>query len=99
MPFPAVRSRLASIRRWRAACDFWVRQQTGIELGLARQIGTLGDCSTAGEGPQVADTHVLSVCYLAPVRPTQCDDRDGAAWRSWYAYFPGRTGAAASPDA
>jgi hypothetical protein len=67
---------------------FWVRQQTGIELGLARQIGTLGDCSTAGEGQQVADTHVLSVCYLAPVRPMQCDDRDGATWRSWYAYFP-----------
>ena len=31
---------------------------------------------------------VVTVCYLAPVRPAQCNDRDGAAWRSWYAYFP-----------
>jgi hypothetical protein len=66
----------------------WVRQQTGIELGLARQIGTLGDRGGIGEGESISDTPVLSVCYLAPVRPAQCDDRVGASWRSWYAYFP-----------
>ena len=67
---------------------FWVRQQTGIELGLARQIGTLSDCSGSGDETRLSDTPVLSVCYLAPVGPAQCSDRDGAAWRSWYAYFP-----------
>jgi hypothetical protein len=67
---------------------FWVRQQTGIELGLARQIGTLGDRDDTGEEAQLADPAVLSVCYLAPIRPAQCEDGGGAAWRSWYEYFP-----------
>ena len=35
-----------------------------------------------------SDPPVVSVCYLAPVRPAQCNDQDGAVWRSWYAYFP-----------
>ena len=67
---------------------FWVRQQTGIELGPARQICTLGDCRGSGDGAQASAPPVVSVCYLAPVRPEQCSDRDGAVWRSWYAYFP-----------
>jgi hypothetical protein len=71
-----------------AGLRFWVRQQTGIELGPARQIGTLGDCHGSEDGTQAADPPVVSVCYLAPIRPEQCNDRDGAAWRSWYAYFP-----------
>jgi hypothetical protein len=66
----------------------WVRQQTGIELGHARQICTLGDCGGSGDGAPASDPPVVSVCYLAPVRPAQCNDRNGAVWRSWYAYFP-----------
>jgi hypothetical protein len=67
---------------------YWVRQQTGIELGHARQICTLGDCRGLGDDALASDPPVVSVCYLAPVRPAQCNDRDGAVWRSWYAYFP-----------
>jgi hypothetical protein len=71
-----------------AGLRFWVRQQTGIELGLARQICTLGDSRSAQEEVPASDPPVVSVCYLAPVRPEQCGREDGAAWRSWYAYFP-----------
>jgi hypothetical protein len=71
-----------------AGLRFWVRQQTGIELGLARQICTLGDSRSAQDEALSSDPPVVSVCYLAPVRPDQCSRQDGAAWRSWYAYFP-----------
>ena len=71
-----------------AGLRFWVRQQTGVELGPARQIGTLGGSRGRGDGALASDPPVVSVGYLAPVRPEQCSDRDGAAWRSWYAYFP-----------
>ena len=75
-------------RTLEAGLRFWVRQQTGIELGSARQIGTLGDCGSAGDGAQASDPTVVSVCYLAPIHPDQCNDGDGATWRSWYVYFP-----------
>ena len=71
-----------------AGLRFWVRQQTGIELGAARQICTLGDCESPHEGLGAQDPPVVSVCYLAPVRPDQCNDTGGATWQSWYAYFP-----------
>lgn len=67
---------------------FWVRQQTGVELGVARQICTLGDYDEVGIGALVSEPPVVSVCYLAPVRPEHCAHRGGASWRSWYAYFP-----------
>jgi hypothetical protein len=67
---------------------FWVRQQTGIELGVARQICTLGDCEGAQAELAVPDPAVVSVCYLAPVRPQQCSEAGDATWQSWYAYFP-----------
>ena len=31
---------------------------------------------------------VVAVSYLALVDPSRINDRDGASWRSWYAYFP-----------
>ena len=71
-----------------AGLRFWVQQQTGIELGLARQIGTLGDGRSFEDGTQAAESPVVSVCYLAPISPAQCNDSDGAIWRSWYAYLP-----------
>ena len=84
-----------------AGLRFWVRQQTGIELGHTRQICTLGDCHGPDDGEIASDPPVVSVCYLAPVRPAQCNDQDGAVWRSWYAYFPWedwRRGKPAMPD-
>jgi hypothetical protein len=71
-----------------AGLRFCVRQQTGIELGHTRQICTLGDCGGTEDGAPASNPPVVSVCYLAPVRPAQCNDQDGAVWRSWYAYFP-----------
>jgi hypothetical protein len=71
-----------------AGLRFWVRQQTGVELSAARQIGALGDCRIAGDGSLTSDAAVVSIGYLAPVRPEQCSDHGGVAWRSWYAYFP-----------
>ena len=71
-----------------AGLRYWVRQQAGIELGATRQICTLGDCDASADGAPASDPPVVTVCYLAPVSPAQCNDRDGASWRSWYAYFP-----------
>lgn len=69
-----------------AGLRFWVRQQTGIELGIARQICTLGE-SPQEEFPG-QDPAVVSVCYLAPVRPEHGSEAGDASWQSWYAYFP-----------
>jgi hypothetical protein len=71
-----------------AGLRFWVRQQTGIELGHTRQVCTLVDGHGPDDREMASDPPVVSVCYLAPVRPAQCNDQDGAVWRSWYAYFP-----------
>src|SRR5215831_6151469 len=71
-----------------AGLRFWVRQQTGIELAVARQICTLGDCEAPHQELGAQDPPVVSVCYLAPVRPEQCSEAGGAIWQSWYAYFP-----------
>ena len=71
-----------------AGLRFWVRQQTGIELAVARQICTLGDCEAPHQELGAQDPPVVSVCYLAPVRPEQCSEAGGATWQSWYAYFP-----------
>jgi hypothetical protein len=65
-----------------------VCHQTGIELGSARQIGTLGGQRGAAGGAQSAPLPVVAVCYLALVAPAQVGDREGASWRSWYRYFP-----------
>src|SRR5215831_6542729 len=71
-----------------AGLRFWVRQQTGIELAVARQICTLGDCEAPHQELGAQDPPVVSVCYLAPVRPEQCSEAGDATWQSWYAYFP-----------
>ncbi|HWB46631.1 MAG TPA: NAD regulator [Hyphomicrobiaceae bacterium] len=61
----------------------WVRQQTGLDIGTVRQLCTLAD-------PPDADAHPMafSVCYMALVADDQGRDGSGAAWRSWYTYFP-----------
>ena len=71
-----------------AGVRFLVEQQTGIELGLARQIGTLDDCPAIGIGPQSLGLAVVAVCYLALIGPSQFTERGGATWHSWYRYFP-----------
>jgi hypothetical protein len=71
-----------------AGVRFWVRQQTGMDLGTTRQIGTLGDCRLAAAGPLPSGLPVVAVCYESLVGPAQFDDRGSVAWHSWYAYFP-----------
>ena len=65
-----------------------VQHQTGIELGSARQICTLGGHPASAGEAQSRGLPVVSVCYLALIAPTRVNDRDGASWRSWYTYFP-----------
>src|SRR5438876_136731 len=73
-----------------AALRACVQHQTGIELGSARQICTLGGrhgpASVAQSVAQSADLPVVAICYLALVDPAHINDRDGAGWRSWYQY-------------
>ena len=71
-----------------AGLRFWVEQQTGIELTGATQIHTLGDSAEADADAPASDPPAVSVCYLALVRPAQCDAVGGASWRSWYDFFP-----------
>ena len=70
------------------ALRFCVKQQTGLELGSARQICcTLSRYGSDGLGPSQG-VPCLAVCYLALVAPGRVEDSNGASWRSWYAYFP-----------
>jgi hypothetical protein len=65
----------------------WVREQAGLDLGYVEQLYTFGD---RGRHAQPDDTspHVVSIGYLALIRP-QCEEPVGLAqWRSWYDYFP-----------
>jgi hypothetical protein len=75
-----------------AGVRFWVQQQTGIELGAARQICTLGARFAKNGGAETPELPVVAVCYLALIGPQQLGDGNGggvgAAWQSWYAYFP-----------
>jgi hypothetical protein len=71
-----------------AAVRSCVLARTGIKLGLARQICTLG-APVGLPGPAPAqDEPGVAICYLALVDPARIGDRDGVSWRSWYAYFP-----------
>lgn len=70
-----------------AGLRFWVKQQTGIELGDTRQIGARSNYQDeASEFPPAPA--VVAVCYEALIGPGQFDDQNGAVWHSWYAYFP-----------
>lgn len=65
----------------------WVQEQTRLELGYVEQLYTFGDRGRHAAVEEAQSDHVVSVGYLALTRP---GDRDvsGAAWRSWYDYFP-----------
>ncbi len=65
----------------------WVREQTGLDLGYVEQLYTFGD---RGRHAQPDDTspHVVSIGYLALIRPHAEGPFGLAQWRSWYDYFP-----------
>ncbi len=71
-----------------AALRFCVQAKTGIKLGPARQICTLGAPIGSAGTAHASNEPGVVVCYLALVDPTRINDHDGASWRSWYAYFP-----------
>ena len=66
----------------------WVNEQTGLDLNYVEQLYTFADrgrqAGTDGSGP-----HVVSIGYLALVRPTETDEEsESTRWRSWYDFFP-----------
>src|SRR5439155_8058513 len=71
-----------------AALRSCVEHQTGIELGSARQICTLGGRHGTAVGDSSPRLPIVAVCYLALVDPSRVNDRGGASWCSWYDYFP-----------
>ena len=71
-----------------AGVSCWVERQTGIVLGVTRQLCTIGDGLRPGPGPAPAGPANIAICYLALAGPDQCSDQGSAVWRSWYAYFP-----------
>lgn len=76
----------------------WVERQTGIVLGVARQLCTIGDGLRPGIAPAPGGPPSIAICYLALVGPGQCADQGGASWRSWYAYFPWEDWRRGKPD-
>ena len=66
----------------------WVREQTGIELGYVEQLYTFGD-RFRDSRERAGGPRILSIGYLALARQAPlAQDRDAAAWRDWYDFFP-----------
>ncbi|PLX36283.1 MAG: NAD regulator [Hyphomicrobiales bacterium] len=78
-------------RTLEAGLRSWVEEQTALSLGYVEQLYTFGDRGRH-MSPGDAGPHVLSVGYLALTRQNDRSDAalasQGAAWRSWYGYFP-----------
>lgn len=70
----------------------WVERQTHVSLGYVEQLYTFGDkgreAPAASLAGGAAGDRIVSVGYLALAsEPAPVDDA-GAAWRSWYEFFP-----------
>jgi hypothetical protein len=78
----------------------WVERQTHQTLGYVEQLYTFGDrnriltSGSMGEG-----CRALSLAYLALVQEARPAGARGAAWRSWYEYFPWEDWRAGDPAA
>ncbi|MBB4303933.1 hypothetical protein GGD81_002985 [Rhodobium orientis] len=70
----------------------WVAEQAALKLGHVEQLYTFGDRGRHTLQQRDSAPHVVSVGYLALTRPEPQAQlgfaREGANWRSWYAYFP-----------
>ncbi|MBD9371655.1 NAD regulator [Rhizobium sp. ARZ01] len=68
-----------------------VEEQTALKLGYIEQLYTFGDRGRQ-RSPGEADTHMVSVGYLALTRidaeATERLEAAGAHWRDWYAFLP-----------
>jgi len=66
----------------------WVSEQTGLSLNYVEQLYTFADRGRHSTSDDRA-SHVVSIGYLALLRPHESgDESDGASWRSWYDFFP-----------
>lgn len=66
----------------------WVAEQTGLDLGYVEQLYTFADRGRHA-GPDDTGPHVVSIGYLALLRPSEVDeDASLTRWRSWYDFFP-----------
>jgi hypothetical protein len=67
----------------------WVERQTKQTLGYVEQLYTFGDHNRTltSSGPDEG-RRALSLAYLALVQEARPAGARGAAWRSWYEYFP-----------
>lgn len=72
-------------RTLEAGLRAWVEQQTRLPLGYVEQLYTFGD---RGRLDSATGDHDLSIAYIALVREAKPAAQLGAAWRSWYSYFP-----------
>lgn len=67
----------------------WVERQTKQTLGYVEQLYTFGDRDrTLTSGGLSEGRRALSLAYLALVQEARPAGAQGAAWRSWYEYFP-----------
>jgi hypothetical protein len=65
----------------------WVERQTGQRLGYVEQLYTFGDRDRVETGEAIPG-RALTVAYLALVREVRPGKAVGAAWQSWYRFFP-----------
>jgi hypothetical protein len=70
-------------RSLQAGLRAWVEQQTRHPLGYVEQLYTFADRDRGSGGERV-----ISISYLGLTREQPATGERGAAWRSWYHYFP-----------
>jgi hypothetical protein len=76
----------------------WVERQTHEKLGYVEQLYTFGDRDRVETGA-ARPGRALTVAYLALVREARPGGAPGAAWQSWYRYFPWEDWRAGKPGA
>lgn len=76
----------------------WVSDQSGLDLGYVEQLYTFADRGRH-TSPGEQDAHVVSIGYLALLRPgIVADDTGSTRWRSWYDFFPWEDWRAGKPQ-
>ena len=87
-------------RTLQAGLRSWVERQTKQTLGYVEQLYTFGDHNrTLTSGGLGEGRRALFLAYLALVQEARPAGARGAAWRSWYEYFPWEDWRAGDPAA